>query len=47
MTIGGEKGSVQNPFVRYAEEAGWEYVSSEAAARTCGVGSPARSLMPC
>ena len=29
MTIGGEKGSVQNPFVRYAEEAGWTYISPE------------------
>lgn len=27
MTIGSEKASVQNPFCRYAEEAGWMYLS--------------------
>lgn len=25
MTLGGERGSVQNPFLRYAPEAGWIY----------------------
>ena len=31
MPLGGEAGSVQRPFVRYAEEAGWEYLSPEQA----------------
>lgn len=31
MTIGGERTAVQNPFIRYAEEAGWTYLSPEAA----------------
>jgi type I restriction enzyme, R subunit len=31
MPIGGERASVQNPFLRYAEEAGWTYLSSEQA----------------
>jgi type I restriction enzyme R subunit len=28
--IGGEKGAVQNPIIKYATEIGWEYVSPEA-----------------
>src|SRR5437773_3442230 len=31
MSIGGEASSVQHPFVRYAQEAGWSYLSPEAA----------------
>ena len=31
MAVGGEKGAVQNPFVRYAQEAGWTYLSPEQA----------------
>ena len=31
MPIGGEKSAVQNPFVRYAKEAGWTYLSPEEA----------------
>jgi type I restriction enzyme R subunit len=31
MTIGGERAAVQNPFVRYAQEAGWSYLSPEQA----------------
>jgi type I restriction enzyme R subunit len=31
MTLGGERGSVQNPFIRYAVEAGWDYVKREEA----------------
>ena len=31
MAVGGEKGAVQNPFLRYAEEAGWTYLSPEQA----------------
>jgi len=31
MTIGGERASVQNPFLRYAEEAGWTYYTPEEA----------------
>ena len=26
MTLGGERGSVQNPFIGYAEAVGWKYV---------------------
>ena len=29
MPIGGEKSAVQNPFLRYAREAGWEYLSPD------------------
>jgi type I restriction enzyme R subunit len=29
MTLGGERGSVQNPFITYAEEAGWKYLPPE------------------
>ena len=29
MPIGGERAAVQNPFLRYAEEAGWTYLSPE------------------
>jgi len=29
MILGSEQGSVQNPFVRYAQEAGWQYLSKE------------------
>jgi phosphate transport system substrate-binding protein len=31
MAVGGEKGAVQNPFLRYAEEVGWTYLSPEQA----------------
>lgn len=31
MPIGGERSAVQNPFLRYAEEAGWTYLLPEAA----------------
>ena len=31
MTIGSERQAVQNPFLRYAEEAGWTYLSPEEA----------------
>ncbi|HVC22731.1 MAG TPA: type I restriction endonuclease [Candidatus Dormibacteraeota bacterium] len=31
MTIGSERGAVQNPFVRYASEVGWTYLSPEQA----------------
>ncbi len=31
MTIGGERATVQNPFLRYAEEAGWTYLTPEQA----------------
>src|SRR2546430_1064002 len=31
MSIGGERAAVQNPFLRYAEEAGWTYLSPEEA----------------
>ncbi len=31
MAVGGEKAAVQNPFVRYAVEAGWTYLSLEEA----------------
>lgn len=31
MSIGGERSAVQNPFIRYAEEAGWTYLSPEEA----------------
>lgn len=31
--LGGERASVQNPLLRYAEEAGWSYVDPEAAVR--------------
>jgi len=33
MSLGGERGSVQNPLIRYAEEAGWHYLSPEEALR--------------
>ena len=28
MTFGGERAAVQNPFIRYVEEAGWTHLSS-------------------
>src|ERR1051325_6915129 len=31
MPIGGERSAVQNPFVKYAKEAGWTYLSPEQA----------------
>ena len=31
MTLGGERGSVQNPFIDYAESAQWEYVPKDKA----------------
>src|SRR5262245_36338177 len=41
MLAGGEKGSVQNPFLRYAVEAGWTHLSSEEALdRRRGITSP-------
>ncbi len=42
MTAGGEKGAVQNPFVRYATEAGWTYLSPAEALelRKGGITSP-------
>ena len=33
MSLGSERGSVQNPFIRYAEEVGWEYLPREEALR--------------
>lgn len=42
MTIGGESSAVQRPFVRYAVEAGWSYLSRDEALalRNGGIGSP-------
>ncbi|BCP66521.1 type I restriction endonuclease subunit R [Thermus thermophilus] len=41
MGLGSERGSVQNPFIRYAEEAGWTYLPREEALRLRGgEGSP-------
>ena len=42
MSVGGEKGAVQNPFLRYAQEAGWTYLSPEQALdlRRRGITSP-------
>jgi type I restriction enzyme R subunit len=41
MTDAGERSAVQNPFLRYAEEAGWTYLSpTEALDRRRGVTSP-------
>ena len=34
--LGGERGSVQNPLIKYAKEIGWEYVSPEEAIRLRG-----------
>jgi len=31
MPLGGERSAVQNPFLRYATEAGWSYLSPEEA----------------
>ncbi|GAB5603519.1 HsdR family type I site-specific deoxyribonuclease [Thermus sp. FJN-A] len=36
MSLGGERGSVQNPFIRYAVEAGWTYLPPEEALRLRG-----------
>ncbi|MGC8904490.1 type I restriction endonuclease subunit R [Thermus sp.] len=36
MGLGSERGSVQNPFLRYAEEAGWTYLPPEEALRLRG-----------
>ena len=36
MTTGSERGSVQYPFIRYAEEVGWTVVSREEALRLRG-----------
>jgi type I restriction enzyme R subunit len=33
MSIGNERYAVQNPFVRYAQEAGWTYLPPEEALR--------------
>jgi len=41
MPIGGERAAVQNPFLRYAEEAGWTYLTpDEALLLRRGVTSP-------
>jgi type I restriction enzyme, R subunit len=41
MPLGGEAVSVQRPFLRYAEEAGWEYLTPEQAGNLRrGLGSP-------
>lgn len=31
MTLGSERGAVQNPFIRYAVDAGWQFVTRDAA----------------
>ena len=31
MTLGGERGSVQNPFIRYATDVGWDYLNRDQA----------------
>lgn len=31
MPLGNERGSVQNPFLRYAQEAGWTYLTPDRA----------------
>ena len=36
MVLGGERSAVQNPLLRYAEEAGWERISPEEALRLRG-----------
>jgi len=36
VTIGGERSSVQNPFIRYAVDVGWTYLSREEAERQRG-----------
>ena len=36
MKLGGERAAVQNPFIRYAVEAGWTYLSPEEALRLRG-----------
>src|SRR4051812_22392944 len=33
MSLGNERYAVQNPFVRYAQEAGWKYLSPDEALR--------------
>lgn len=33
MVVGGEAGAVQRPFIRYAVEAGWTYLSPDEALR--------------
>lgn len=41
MKIGGERGAVQTPFLRYAEDAGWAYLTPEdALAKRMGLNSP-------
>ncbi|MEZ6131160.1 MAG: HsdR family type I site-specific deoxyribonuclease [Planctomycetaceae bacterium] len=41
MTIGGERGAVQNPFLRYAKEQGWTYLTpDEALAKRRSLTSP-------
>ncbi|MCL4079011.1 HsdR family type I site-specific deoxyribonuclease [Coriobacteriia bacterium Es71-Z0120] len=41
MSLGSERQAVQNPFIRYAEEAGWTYLPpEEALRRRGGEGSP-------
>ncbi len=36
MTLASERHTVQNPFIRYAQEAGWTYLAPEAALRLRG-----------
>jgi type I restriction enzyme R subunit len=41
MPLGSERGAVQNPFLRYAVEAGWTYLTPDDALRLRpGPGSP-------
>lgn len=43
MKLGSERAAVQNPFIRYAEEAGWTYITAEEAMRLRG--GPERMLL--
>src|SRR5260370_18699899 len=45
MTIASERGAVQNPFLRYAVEAGWTYLSPDDALRL-RPGPPSPVLFP-
>jgi hypothetical protein len=40
MSLGAERSSVQNPFIRYAVEAGWCYLSPDDVLRLQGGGEP-------
>lgn len=45
MSLGAERSSVQNPFIRYAVEAGWTYLSpDETLTRRGGEPTPIPSL---